>query len=240
MQLIRQNVISYCSIVLFLTAVCLLGGRMYIEVASMEDKQPNRWTVVLDAGHGGEDGGAVSPDGIRESGINLEIAQRCSDLFLLLGQETVMLRTEDVSLHGPDAVTIAEKKVSDLKNRVFRTENTPNALLLSIHQNMFQERKYRGAQVFYAPASGSEELAQTIQRKLSSVLDPGNRRTVKPAESIYLMQHVTCPAVLVECGFLSNQEECRLLTTADYQKKLALVMAGSVTEYLRKVSTNEV
>ena len=133
-------------------------------------------TVVVDAGHGGEDGGTLSCTGVRESGLNLEIALRVNDLFALLGQRTRMLRIQDVSLHDTDAATIAARKASDIRARVRLTEETPKAVLLSIHQNHFPESKYRGAQVFYAAADGSRALAERLQTALGTQLDPDNHR----------------------------------------------------------------
>ena len=238
MRFIIQHCFSYLMIILVITTAVLLGANFYTAVAVVETVGSNPVTVVIDAGHGGEDGGAVSADGVRESVINLQIALRLNDLFHLLGTETKMTRTEDVSLHSDDHATIAAKKVSDLKNRVELVNGVPNPLLVSIHQNMFEESKYHGMQVFYAPTGGSQSLAETIQS--ITAIDPTNRRVAKPAESIYLMQNIFCTGVLVECGFLSNPEECAKLCTDGYQKQMSLTVAAGVTDYLRKVSTNEV
>lgn len=191
-------------------------------------------TVVVDAGHGGEDGGTLSCTGVRESGLNLEIALRVNDLFALLGQRTRMLRIQDVSLHDTDAATIAARKASDIRARVRLTEETPKAVLLSIHQNHFPESKYRGAQVFYAAADGSRALAERLQTALGTQLDPDNHRACKKAGEIYLLKHVSCPAVLVECGFLSNPAEEALLRTPEYQKKLAAVLCCGMLEFLEE------
>ena len=189
-------------------------------------------TVVLDPGHGGEDGGAVAPDGVKESAINLEQSLRLRDLLRFLGVSVVMTRESDVSICGPEAVTVSEKKVSDLKNRVRLTKETPNALLLSIHQNMFSESKYKGAQVFYAATQGSRELAERLQAILGAKVDPGNHRKAKVCLTAYLLKNVPCTAVLVECGFLSNPEEARRLQTEAYQKLLAAAIAAGLTEHL--------
>ena len=190
-------------------------------------------TVVIDAGHGGEDGGAVSVTGVYESKLNLEIAQRVNDLLHLLGMRTAMVRTEDVSVYT-EGSTIAQKKVSDIRHRVTMVEQTPNALLLSIHQNQFSEAKYRGAQVFYAKTDGSQALEEQLQAQLAVQVDPNNHRACKQAKDIYLMEHVSCTAVLVECGFLSNPAEEALLRDAAYQKKLAAAVAGTIFSYLEE------
>lgn len=184
-------------------------------------------TLILDAGHGGEDGGAVSLSGVPESAVNLAVTRRLDLLLGLFGVPGVMLRQEDVSLHNDSAKTLREKKVSDLKNRVTAIESEPDAWLISIHQNTFSERRYHGAQVFFAPTDGSQALAETMQETLRVTLDPENHRVCKPIpDTIYLMSHISCPAILVECGFLSNPEEERLLTSPGYQTKLAAALAG--------------
>ena len=184
--------------------------------------------LILDAGHGGEDGGAVSVTGVPESRVNLEIVQKLRDTLALYGVDPVVLREEDVSLHDPEASTLREKKRSDLKNRVRAVEAVEGGTLLSIHQNSYPGSQYRGAQVFYAPTGGSRELAELLQTALREELQPDNSRQAKPIpESVYLMNHVSCPAVLVECGFLTNPEEEALLRDGGYQRQLAAVLAGA-------------
>ena len=148
-----------------------------------------------------------------------------------------MLRTSDSSLHDSDADTLREKKASDLHNRVAAVEQQENAVLLSIHQNMFTDQKYHGAQVFFAPTAGSQELAVHTQEVLRSAVDPENSRQAKPIpDTVYLMNHISCPAILVECGFLSNPAEEALLRTDVYQTKLATAMAGAWLQYDWKMS----
>ena len=141
-----------------------------------------------------------------------------------------MVRNADVSV-STEGSTIAQRKVSDIRNRVKLVENTPNALLVSIHQNHFSEAKYRGAQVFYAETQGSQALAEALQTALCTQVDPINRRVCKQSQNVYLMQHVSSPAVLVECGFLSNAEEARLLQSPEYQKKIAAALACCIKRY---------
>ncbi len=190
-------------------------------------------TVVIDPGHGGEDGGAVAGDGTVESAINLAVAQRLDAILALYGQPTRLLRNEDVSLHDPGCDTIREKKVSDIHNRVKMVEDTPDARLISIHQNCFPSSKYHGAQVFYAGGPLGQPWAALTQENLNACLDPGNDRAAAAiSREIYLMNHITCPGILVECGFLSNPEERARLKDPDYQTALAAVVAGS---YLQSV-----
>lgn len=204
------------------------GGEAY---SALSAARFDTETVVIDAGHGGEDGGAVSVTGVAESGINLAIAKKLDFLFGLYGVRTELLRTEDISLHDSSADTLREKKTSDLRNRVARIESVENATLISIHQNTYQSAQYRGAQVFYADSDTSLPLAQAAQDALRLV-DPDNtRKPAKISESVYLMNHITCRAILVECGFLSNPEEDLLLQSPVYQLKLAGALCGAYLQY---------
>lgn len=222
---------------LFVCAVVIMGAMLLSRagsaVAVLSSEVSTAPIVVIDAGHGGEDGGAISVTGVRESTLNLEISQCLNDLLHFLGIQTKMIRTEDVSVYT-EGETIAQKKVSDIHNRVAMVEQTPNALLVSIHQNQFSESQYRGAQVFYA--SGSQELAELLQSELAEQVDPKNHRECKQAKGIYLLEHISCPAVLVECGFLSNPAEEALLRDEAYQKKLASVIACTLASHLEEVN----
>lgn len=194
--------------------------------------QPERGTVIiLDAGHGGEDGGALSCTGAEEAGINLEITLRLRDLMHLLGYDTQLLRADDSDLHTEGATT-SQRKNSDLRNRVRRINETGNGLLISIHQNQFADSRYSGAQVFWANTEGSKALAEDLQRAFVSTVNPGSRRSAKQAKGIYIMEHIQCPGVLVECGFLSNPTEEALLRSDIYQKQLICVIASTISRYL--------
>ena len=187
--------------------------------------------IVIDPGHGGEDGGATSCTGRLESTYNLEISLRLNDLLRLLGCETRMIRTTDTSVYTKGE-TIAQKKASDLKERVRIVNETENALLLSIHQNNFPDSRYSGAQVFYAGTQGSEALAKKLQQNLVASLNPGSNRKSKRSDGVYLMEHIDCTGVLIECGFLSNAAEEARLKSPEYQKRLCCVIAATVREYL--------
>lgn len=207
----------------------ILGGKRATQTFSEE--RGAQWCIVLDAGHGGEDGGATSCTGVLESGINLEITLRLRDLLHLLGRETRMIRTSDISVYTKGG-SIAQKKMSDLKERVRIVNSTPNAMLLSIHQNNFSDSRYSGAQVFYADTQGSERLAKVLQCALISSLNKGSNRKCKKSDGVYLMEHISCPGILVECGFLSNPVEEARLRSRDYQQKLCCVIASTVSSFL--------
>ena len=190
-------------------------------------------TIVIDPGHGGIDGGATSSSGQLESQYNLEISLKLEDLFHLLGFRTKMIRRTDISVYT-SGDTIAAKKVSDLRQRVRLVNETENAVLLSIHQNTFSDGKYHGAQVFYGPKGESRDLANLLQDGFRATINQDSHRQSKKAEGIYLMQHINCTGVLVECGFLSNPEEDAKLRTADYQRKICCILTTITGQFLTK------
>lgn len=185
-------------------------------------------TVILDAGHGGVDGGATSAEGIIESDINLAVAKRLALLMIFCGQRVALTRIDAGDLASPDAQSIREKKVSDLQNRVAAINSIADAVLISIHQNSLAgQPKVRGAQAFYNTLPSANGIADRIQHCLNDVINrPGSKSAKQIDQSIYLMNHVQCPAVLVECGFLSNPQEAHQLCTPDYQKQLVLAIAA--------------
>lgn len=209
--------------------VCALLALPRPAVEALARTQPRRHIYVIDAGHGGEDGGAVAADGTVESGINLAVAQRLEALLNLLGEETVMTRRADVSIHSAGAETLRQKKVSDLKNRAALAGGTPNALLVSIHQNSLPSSpRTRGAQVFYGTRGDSAAIARRVQARLNGAVN-GSAKACRPVDpAVYLMKHADCPAILVECGFLSNAEEAALLRDESYQTRLAAVIAAGL------------
>ncbi len=185
--------------------------------------------LILDAGHGGIDGGTSSSDGVRESEVNLQITCKMYELCHFLGEDVTMTRTGPEALCDANASTIQEKKVSDTQNRVKLINSYPNATLLSIHQNALPGHPgVHGAQVFYSTSKRADELAQYIQERLNKAINPGNEKKIKQIpSSVYIMKHARCPAALIECGFLSNSKETELLQQSNYQMKLATtIMCG--------------
>ncbi len=211
--------------------IAALWGSKGVTAILVNAPLSNRKTVVIDAGHGGVDGGAISCTGKPESSYNLEISLRLNDLFHLLGIHTVMIRTDDSSVYT-QGTTIAQKKVSDLKERVRVVNHQVDAVLVSIHQNQFTDSRLSGAQVFYAATPGSEILAKQLQSTLKETINPSSRREAKGAKGVYLMQHIQTQGILVECGFLSNPLEEAKLRDATYQKKLCSVIVATVSTYM--------
>ncbi len=198
-------------------------------------------TIIIDAGHGGVDGGAVAADGTNEKDINLAIALEINSRLTNAGYKTVMIRDGDYSIHDESADTIRSKKVTDLKNRLEIIENTENAIFVSVHQNYFSESKYNGAQVFYSPNnSESRLLADCIQKCIVKELQPENNRQIKQSDSsIFLLYKSSVPSVMVECGFLSNPEEAEKLKNEEYRKKMAEAVCRGIIKYLESCTEEQ-
>lgn len=230
MKKILQIIIVYVAVFGLLITTTIVGNRI---VATFSEQFPaeNRKCVIIDAGHGGVDGGATSCTGILESQINLEVALKLNDLMHFLGIHTVMIRTDDRSIYT-EGDSIAAKKVSDLKERVRIVNNTPNAVLISIHQNTFPDGRYSGAQVFYGAGKGSSDLAKAMQNDLVTYLNPGSNRACKQGNGIYLLEKINCTGVLIECGFLSNPVEEANLRSNTYQQQLCCVIGATLACFL--------
>lgn len=193
--------------------------------------------VIIDAGHGGEDGGAVSKSGILEKDINLSISSVTERLFNFFGFDTLMTRTDDRLIYSSDCTNIRQKKVSDIHNRMKIIEDNPNSIFLSVHQNHYDSEKYNGTQVFYSKNNAeSKALAQSIQDTVKADLQNENERQIKPTGTeIYLLYHAQNPCVMVECGFLSNIAESEKLSDSEYQKQMAFeIFKGTYNYFLQK------
>lgn len=191
-------------------------------------------TVIIDAGHGGDDGGAIGIDGTVEKDINLDIALKLEKLLKFYGFDVIMTRTEDIMTCDDGLDSLRKRKVSDIHNRFDVLEKNPDAVFISIHQNKFEDNSQHGTQVFYSGNNDeSKLLAESIQNSIVSVLQPDNSRVVKKSGSgIYLLYHAKLPAVLVECGFISNHAEVKKLNDENYRMKIAFLIADGLIKYL--------
>lgn len=189
--------------------------------------------VILDAGHGGEDGGAIGVGGIVEKDINLAITLKTGSFLRLLGYDTLFTRTSDTMTCDEGLSSQRAKKVSDIKNRLSLLENTDCLCFISIHQNFFGGDA-RGAQIFYSGNNPeSKALAEALQSGIAGMLQPENKRVIKQAtDDIYILYHTKKAAVLAECGFISNSGEAALLGDETYQSKMAFTIASSAIKYL--------
>ena len=190
--------------------------------------------VIIDAGHGGEDGGA-SVDGVLEKDINLSIAEKIADMLTVSGCEVKTVRDEDISVYSDDADTLREKKTSDLNNRVSLFNSDPANIAVSVHQNKFEQTQYSGTQIFYSTNDpNSLELAECIRTAVVMLIQRDNTRELKPAgDDIFILKEAQVPAVIVECGFLSNDAERELLIDDEYQKQLAYAISMGVLDYIK-------
>ncbi len=209
-------------------AAVLWHGHASSAIPAFSAGETSATTVVLDPGHGGEDGGAVSADGVEESGLNLEITLRLRDLLTFTGQKTVLTRDDDEMVCDQGLSTLRQRKASDIRNRVAVVNGTEGAVLLSIHQNSLPSSPVtHGAQVFWNRQEGAQALAESVQENLNRCINTHRAKDVKQIPTtIYLMGHITAPGILVECGFLTNGEETRLLQTPAHQRKLAVAIAA--------------
>ena len=191
--------------------------------------------IIVDPGHGGEDGGTSSADGVNEKDINLAISDKLDILLTFCGYDTIMTRTEDRLIYDGSPSTMKAKKTADIRKRMSIIESNPESIFLSIHQNYFTESKYSGAQVFYSPNDEkSQVIADCIQSSIRNKIQVDNERKIKKSgKEIYLLYHAKTPAVMVECGFMSNYEEARLLSDEEYQIKMSLAIIGGLNDYFK-------
>ena len=192
--------------------------------------------ILLDAGHGGEDGGTVGANGINEKVLNLEMSNALEVYLKFAGFEVVQTRTEDVLLYDKSADFKGRKKMLDLAERLRIAKELSPDLFISIHMNSFPDAKYSGLTVYYSPNDERSRVAAELMR--ASVIEniqPNNHRELKSAGSnIYLLNRLDTPSVLVECGFLSNSAECELLCTKEYLHKLSFVLFSSVSSFFEE------
>lgn len=227
----RQSILAVCVSLLLISAVaiCILPGRKQ-GVEAVAYPSGKAVTIVIDPGHGGEDGGAVSKSGVKESNINLDIALKLEAVLNLYGVDTLMTRTEDISIYSDDAGTLRQKKRSDLKNRTELINSVENPFLVSIHQNSYTSSRYSGAQVFFsAKDPQGAEIAVYAQENLRLALNPDNKRQAAViSDSVYIMKNINCSGILVECGFMSNAREAELLQEPEYQLDIAKSIAATL------------
>lgn len=241
------SVIRLTRVLTMISMLVVLGVAVYATFLALESTILNKSVtasvnsalpvVIIDAGHGGEDGGAVSKSGTVEKDVNLNISSALERFFNFFGFETLMTRTDDRLIYSSDCENIRQKKVSDIHNRMKIITDNPNSIFLSVHQNHYDSEKYSGTQVFYSKNnSESPILAQAIQDTVKSDLQNSNERKIKPTGTeIYLLYHANVPCVMVECGFLSNVAEAEKLSDSDYQKQMAFeIFKGTYNYFLQK------
>lgn len=228
----REFLRKYAYVYIYVVSFFLLAAAMFrqnVETVISRQELTSETRIVIDPGHGGIDGGTTSVTGVLERDLNLQIGKRLEKLLLLLGQKPAMTRTTGDSV-ATEGDTIREQKRSDLRNRLELINGSVNTILISIHQNHYPDARYAGPQVFYAADEQSRSFAQALQQSFNAAM--GTQRECKKSEGVYLMNHLQCPGVLVECGFLSNYDEEAKLCSPEHQKKLCCIMAAALMEYV--------
>ena len=232
---IRGTAVLLALTCLFMAVSLYRNGDMQRSAAGVAtENDASEPVILLDAGHGGEDGGAVGVNGVAEKTINLALVGQLGTMLTAAGVKVAYTRTEDRLLYTEEQNIYGMRKIYDLRNRLEIARQTENVVLISIHMNKFSDARQKGVQVYYSVSDPrSRALARRIRSSITSDLQSGNRRVSKPGNSsIYLLERADFPAVLVECGFLSNPEECAALCDTEYQKKLCFAMFCAIMEYI--------
>ncbi len=207
------------------------GTSLFIEAATIDDGK----IIILDAGHGGEDAGAIGANGAYEKDLNLAIALEIGELLSKEGYTVLYTRIDDRMLYSEECNIKGMRKQSDLENRVKRAEEYPEALFISIHMNSYGDSKYSGLQVYYSEnSSDSRLLASVLQNNVRESLQNDNKRTIKSGERLYLLKKINNPAVIIECGFLTNTDECQKLSSKEYQKELSFSIVCGIIKYMEE------
>lgn len=234
-KLRKINIILVLALLFFfITGIILYADRKPAVKAVFFD-EINYPMLIIDAGHGGADGGAVASDGSKESLINLKIAEKLHAISAFLGINSLMTREGEELPYPDDRDTIAKMKRWDQQRRLELINTTPNPVFISIHQNKYPDPRPFGPQVLYGRHEKSRILGEGCHELMNQMLCPENRRVATPAsDDIYLMKNADCPAILIECGFISNDAELNRLNSGEYQKKLAAVILKAYLDYLDK------
>ncbi len=221
-------------VVIVASAVGVISGIIGEEmIGASTDNLSYDKIVIIDAGHGGEDPGAVGVTGLLEKDLNLQIALEMGRVFEEKGYVVVYTRTDDRLLYTEEENIHGIRKISDLKNRCKVAQRYPNSIFVSIHMNSFGSGKYSGLQVYYTEDNEkSRALADAIQNKVINDIQNDNNRVTKPGKNMYILENIDNTAVLIECGFLTNEAECKKLSQKEYQKELSFSIVCGIIEYI--------
>lgn len=227
---------KFVIITMFITFIIGFNPVYAANFTSIENSSKTNKLILIDPGHGGIDGGAVSKRGTIEKNINLSIGLKFKEDLEKKGFKVIMTRDTDSGLYQNEG-TVREKKVRDLNNRCKLKKDSHCDMFISIHLNMFPQRQYKGAQVWYSNNLESKNFSKIMQQTLINNLDNNNKRVEKPAKGAYkvLKCNDNIPSVIVECGFLSNPTEEENLKTEVYQQKIADSLSESVTIYFDNI-----
>ena len=237
--IMKKNICIFTSLIIIIACIVLVPLNIYrLNFASVisSNTTENSPIIIVDAGHGGEDGGTVAHDNTLEKDLNLDIALKLQQILKLYGFNVIMTRTEDIMTCDDNLKTQRAKKVSDIRNRFKIIEQYPDATFVSIHQNHFSDKAQHGVQVFYSANNNkSQILADSIQKSFVNTIQTNNKRlTKKSGTNIFLLYHSSIPSVLVECGFLSNETDLNNLKDNGYRTKTALLIADGIINYFKE------
>lgn len=223
----------FCLLFAIITLISFVLQDFGDMASSSDGLSTHQFTVIIDAGHGGEDGGASGVNGVLEKDLNLMIAHLLCEELGKVGVRCVMTRSSDMLLYDRESDYEGRKKLLDMKERLRIASLEKNAVFVSIHQNSYPVEKYSGFQVYYSPNDArSSLLAALFEKAVKGSLQPENNRKAKVSDGkIYILDELYCPAVLLECGFISNQKECELLCTEEYRRRLAAAFCDAIKEY---------
>lgn len=233
MKLLKKFTPQLC----LLVVICIIATFGYVktEIIDVNSTVNSIPTIIIDAGHGGFDGGASAADGTVEKDINLQIALKTAHILKLNGFKVIMTRNTDTGTEDDESQTIPKRKKSDLSNRLQIMKDNPDAIFVSIHLNKFTTSAANGAQVFYTKNyKEAYDLANSVQQSITTLIQPENTRVVKQGtDSTYLLKNATVPAIIVECGFLSNKAELEKLKSDDYQSQMSFAIISGIMDYLK-------
>jgi N-acetylmuramoyl-L-alanine amidase len=231
----KLEAVICCALLIVFGGLCIYGKKTgeAIMTAATVKASPERPTLVIDAGHGGADGGCVSVNGAVEKDINLSILLTLRDTMTVMGYDVTCTREADKSIHDKGVEGLKKQKLSDMKNRLAIFGKYKDGISVSIHQNQFTDPQYSGAQMFYSEKNADGEvLAKIMQKQFKALLQPDNEREAKAVgDDLYLLDNTTNPAIMIECGFLSNPDEAAKLESAPYQKQVAFTIMTGIKEY---------
>lgn len=238
---ILKSSLFFIIISLVLSSYCIGFGTFINDVGNARAvaaalDQGDKLCLVIDPGHGGEDGGTVGINGVLEKDLNLSLSEVLSAILNFSGYEVVQTRKEDKMLYDRNVNYQGRKKMLDLKGRLEIAQAIKPDLFIGIHMNAFPEQKYSGLSVYYSKNQAkSKDAAEIIRTNVKNNLQPDNTRETKAASSnIYILDRINCPAILIECGFLSNPEECEKLSSYDYRRELSFVLYSSLVSFLEE------
>ena len=227
----KFDIISLIMLIIIIVLCCLIINICF-KVTTTSALPITNKTIIIDAGHGLPDGGAVGINGSVEQGINLDITLKLQRLLEQSGANVILTRSDNNAIYLNDSEKIKNNKINDLKLRKSIIESSNSDIFISIHMNKFEQSKYRGAQVFYSEfPNESELLAKHIQNNIKLIADQNNKRQIKENKDVFLLRNTKIPSVLIECGFISNAEEEKLLNDENYQNKVVYAIYHGILDY---------